>query len=56
MNDWKNMSNAEIRIKMKSMTLEYDAIKQKINNLINELDRLDNEYNNANKELNKRSK
>ena len=30
-------------------------IKQKINNLINELDRLDNEYN-ANKELNKRSK
>jgi hypothetical protein len=54
--DWKNMSNAEIRMKIASMEQEYDAIKMKINNLITELDNIDVEYNNANKELNKRSK
>lgn len=56
MNDWKNMSNAEIRMKTASMEKEYEAIKNKINNLITELDNLDIEYNKAVKELNKRSK
>jgi regulator of replication initiation timing len=56
MKDWKNMSNTEIRVKMSSMELEYDAIKNKINNLVSELDRLDMEYNNAKKELENRLK
>lgn len=38
------------------MKMEYESIKNKINNLVSELDKLDIEYNNANKELNKRSK
>jgi hypothetical protein len=56
MNKWTKMGNAEIRMKMSSMELEYESIKNKINNLISELDKLDIEYNNAKKELNKRSK
>lgn len=54
--DWKNMSNANIRDKMVSMSNEYEYIKNKINELISKLDLLDNEYNNAKKELNRRSK
>lgn len=54
--DWKNMSNANIRDKMTSMSNEYEYIKNKINELISKLDLLDNEYNNAKKELNRRSK
>lgn len=54
--DWKNMSNANIRDKMASMSNEYEYIKNEINKLISKLDLLDNEYNNAKKELNRRSK
>ena len=54
--DWKNMSNANIRDKMVSMSNEYEYIKNKINELFSKLDLLDNEYNNAKKELNRRSK
>jgi hypothetical protein len=53
---WENLSNTEIRIKMKSMEMEYEAVKNKINTLLNTLDELDNEYNKANKEINKRMK
>ena len=56
MNDWSNLSNSDIRMKINSMELEYEAVKNKINNLFSELDRLDIEYNKANKELEKRSK
>ena len=54
--DWSNMSNSEIRNRITSMEMEYESIKNKINNLVTMLDDLDIEYNNANKELNKRSK
>lgn len=54
--DWSNMSNSEIRNRIASMEMEYESIKNKINNLVTMLDDLDIEYNNANKELNKRSK
>ena len=50
------MSNSEIRTRIASMKMEYESIKIKINNLVNLLDNLDVEYNNANKELNKRVK
>lgn len=56
MNEWSNMSNNEIRMKMNSMELEYEAIKNKISNLVSKLDSLDIEYNKARKEIEKRSK
>lgn len=56
MTDWENLSNTEIRIKMSSMTNEYEAIKNKINILINKLDALDIDYNKAKKEIEKRSR
>lgn len=54
--EWNNMSNTDIRIKMSSMKEEYEAIKNKINNLLSQLDTLDIEYVKAKKELEKRSK
>jgi hypothetical protein len=56
MERWEKMSNAEIRMKMSSMEMVYESIKNKINNLVSELDKLDIDYDNAQKELNKRSK
>lgn len=56
MNEWSNMSNMEIRQKMESMILEYESIKNKINKLINNLDKLDIEYDNAKKEIERRGK
>ena len=56
MKEWINMSNTEIRMKMQTMEMEYESVKNKINVLIDELDRLDNEYEQAKKELIKRSK
>lgn len=53
---WDTMSNTDIRVKMSSMEMEYENIKNKINQLITDLDKLDIEYNKAQKELEKRSK
>lgn len=53
---WDTMSNTDIRVKMSSMEIEYESIKNKINQLITDLDKLDIEYNKAQKELEKRSK
>ena len=50
------MSNTEIRVKMSSMEEEYESVKNKINALVDKLDKLDIEYNKAKKELEKRSK
>ena len=50
------MSNTEIRMKMASMKDEYDAIKNKINNLFSKLDALDEEYIKGRRELEKRAK
>ena len=54
--DWKNMGNAEIKLKIKTLEEEYTATKNKINNLLDNLDRLDNEYIRGKKELENRSK
>lgn len=54
--EWSTLSNAEIRMKMESMKMEYEAIKNKINAYVDKLDELDKSYNNASKELHKRSK
>lgn len=56
MNEWGNMSNTEIRMKMQSMEMEYESIKNKINHFIDELDKLDNEYNKAKREIERRIK
>ena len=56
MTDWNNVSNVDIRNKMLSMSNEYESIKNEINKLIEKLDILDNEYINAQKELDKRTK
>lgn len=53
---WNEMSNTEIRMKMENMKMEYDAIKNQINRLLDKLDNLDNEYIKGYKELEKRSK
>ena len=50
------MTNTEIRLKMKNMEMEYESIKNRINNLVSKLDKLDIEYNDAQRELKKRSK
>ena len=50
------MSNNEIRMKMNSMEMEYEAIKNKISDLVSKLDSLDIEYNKARKEIEKRAK
>ena len=54
--NWNNMSNMEIKQKMESMVLEYESIKNKINKLINNLDKLDIDYDNAKKEIERRGK
>ena len=54
--NWDTKSNTDIRVKMSSMEMEYESIKNKINQLITDLDKLDIEYNKAQKELEKRSK
>lgn len=54
--EWSTMSNTDIRVKMSSMEMEYENVKNKISSLIDELDKLDIEYNKAKKELEKRSK
>ena len=55
-NEWCNMSNTEIRIKMQAMEMEYESIKNRINKLIDKLDELDIDYNKGKKEREKRSK
>ena len=50
------MTNTDIRMKMSSMKEEYEAIKNKINNLLSNLDTLDTEYLKAQKVLEERSK
>ena len=54
--EWSNLSSTDIRMKMETMSLEYENLKNKINSLITEMDNLDIEYNNAKKELERRKK
>ena len=53
---WSDMSNTEIRMKMSSLEEEYEAVKNKINNLLNTLDYLDEVYLKGRKELERRTK
>lgn len=56
MEEWSKLTNTEIRLKIASMEQEYEAIKNKINNLMNDLESIDVKYNKAISELNKRTK
>lgn len=52
--DFSKMSNADISMKMRGYDNEYQVKKQKIVNLIGELEELDKVYIKAKKELEKR--
>ena len=52
--DFSKMSNAEINIKIKGYDNEYNVKKDKIIQLVHELEDLDYLYNKATNELNKR--
>ena len=52
--DFSKMSNAEINIKIKGYNNEYNVKKDKIIQLVHELEDLDYLYNKATNELNKR--
>lgn len=54
--DFKKMSDAEIRLSIKSMTDDYEATKRKLAELINHMKELDEEYVKANNILNNRNK
>ena len=54
--DFKKMSDAEIRLSIKSMTDDYEATKRKLAELINHMKELDEEYVKANNILNNRIK
>lgn len=56
MKEWSKMTNTEIRMNLDSMKMEYEAIKNKINHLFNELDMLDNEYIRGQKVLEERTR
>lgn len=52
--DFKKMSNAEINLKMKGYDNEYMVRKEKIIQLVHELEDLDFLYNKAKEEINRR--
>lgn len=54
MKNYEKLSNAEIRIELKNLENEYEASKLKIVSLIKKMGELDDEYNIAKNELNKR--
>lgn len=54
--DYSVMSNAEIRIKMKEMEDEYEALRKKVKDNVERMDKLDDDYNEARSILEKRTK
>lgn len=54
--DYNNLSNAEIRIKMKELEDEFEATKIKIKTLLEKLGILDEKYLEAKSVLEKRTK
>lgn len=54
MEDYGKMKNAEINLKIKGYRDKYEACKVKVQNLIEEMKGLDQEYNKALRELSKR--
>lgn len=53
--DWKKLTTPEIKIKQMVMSQEYDSIKLQISKLLSQLSDMDEEYNKANNELQKRN-
>lgn len=53
--DFSRMSNSEINLKIMGYENEYEIKKNKIINLVHELEELDVLYNKANNELKKRN-
>lgn len=49
------LSNAELKLKIKGYENEYEVIKNKIDNYINRMNELDKLYNNCKMELKKRN-
>ena len=54
--EYNNMSNSELKLKMKKLEDEYEAIKNKILTLVDRMGELDIEYDKANKIYQKRTK
>lgn len=54
--DNKNLSNAEIRIKMKTLENEFIVIQNEVSNLLNKMSLLDSQYVELQNLLNKRTK
>ena len=54
--NYKEMSNAEIRIKMKEMEDEYETIRLNVKKNVERMDKLDEMYNEAKAILEKRTK
>ena len=50
------MSNAEIKVAMKELEFEYEALKTKIKKIIDRMDEIDKKYISYSNLLNKRSK
>ena len=53
---WENMSNSNIRVKLESLRHEHEAIKTKIDNLIDEMKDIELDYLLGNEALIKRHK
>ena len=54
--DIRNLSNAEIRIKMKTLENEFTAIQNEVSNLLNKMSLLDSQYIELQNLLNNRTK
>jgi chaperonin cofactor prefoldin len=50
------MSNSELKIKMTEMENEYEALKFKVNGILNRMEELDKNYDKVKNILNKRTK
>lgn len=50
----ENMTNAELEEYKKTLENEFDYAKTELQNMLDKLDKIENEYNNADKELIKR--
>ena len=56
MDKFEMMSNAELKIRMKEMEFEYEALKMKIKECMTKMEELDGKYNTATKVMQKRLK
>lgn len=50
------MSNSELKIKMAEMENEYEALKNKVSDILDRMEELDKSYDKVRKILNKRTK